>query len=104
MSTSNEIKSTCDHIFLLLKGSGLQEEVSEFLETIKDKAEDMQNEITDLQEKVDELNTKEEDIDDEPYDEVHDLGLDTISYRLNNGNLLIKEKVYQFIESLKLSK
>lgn len=100
MSTSNEIKSNCDHIERLLKGSGLLEEVSEFLETIKDKAEDMQNEITDLQEEIDELNTK----DDEPYDEVHDLGLDTISYRLDNGNLLIKEKVDQFIESLKLSK
>lgn len=104
MSKASQIKSKIDHIKSLLKDSPVAEEVEEFLESIEDKVNDMENEITDLLDEVYKLNTKDEERDDEPYDEVHDLGLDTISYRLDNGNLLIKEKVDQFIESLKSSR
>lgn len=58
-----------------------------------------------LQERIEELENEgnETDDDDENFeaDESVYLGLDTFEYRLENGNLLIQQRVDAFVESLR---
>lgn len=78
-------------------------EALEFLEAIEKEQEECTDTIRTLREEVKDYENDDEDDSDEDEVELnnHDfVGLDTINWSLNNGNLVIQQKMEYFIEAL----
>lgn len=76
-------------------------EAEEFLESIGDEMEEKDNEITSLKDEVNELENNDDDKEEIELVNSDFVGLDTINWSLENGNLRVQQQVDNFIISLK---
>lgn len=87
--------------------SPLTQEAIEFLNAIEEEQSDLEDEIKNLKEEVrekeseiDDLEEKIEEMDDEEFGSAVFLGLDTIRYELENGNLKIQSQFEHWCEQV----
>lgn len=77
-------------------------EAIEFLDAIESDAEDIFIEMGEKDQEIKNLETdSDEESDDPAYDNSDFVGLDTINWSLENGNLVIQQKMEYFVEALK---
>lgn len=92
-----------EHLKVILGNYELEntEEAMEFVEAIEKELEEKDTDIEDLKNEYAESDMEDEDEKEAEYDNSDFVGLDTINWSLDNGNLVIQQKMEYFIESLR---
>lgn len=96
-------KTNIDHLRKILKDlkyvdSEKGTEAIEFLDAIEEEIKEKDQEISDIESGV-EMEDEDDDKEAE-YDNSDFVGLDTINWSLDNGNIAIQQQVESFIERL----
>jgi hypothetical protein len=93
----HELIETLQHAQRAIKENGqLEIEVKSLEETIIN----LKDEKTKLEEELASANSQISELEENPSFEESFLGLDTLKWELQNGNLIIQQKVENFIHSL----
>lgn len=90
-------KSNIDHLRDILEKYQLEDttEAKEFLDAIEKEEIEYKDKISSLKEDMEEEEKEEVDLVNSDF-----VGLDTINWSLENGNLVIQQKMEYFIEAL----
>ena len=90
---------------LTVSNAAKEEEANEFLDAIEQElkeVDDKDDEITSLESKLDESAAEIRELEEEAdLANVEELGLDTLRWELDNGNLRIQQEMENFIDVLK---
>lgn len=98
---------------LSLSDSAKATEAEEFLdaiveeydgnEKIKDQMQDLKYELREKKERIEELEDEVEKLEEDPkYDNTENLGLDTLHWKLETGNILIEQHLEEWIKTMKV--
>lgn len=92
-------KSNADHLRELINSDSYsKEEALEFVTAMEDEVSDLNNQLKESDKEAEELQTE---IDEMPETESEFLGLDTIHYRFEQGNLKIKLQFEHWVNLVK---
>lgn len=102
-------KSNIDHLKKIISelsvyDAKLGEEAEEFLDAIEEELTDCADEIKSLKEDLSDKDSTIRALEEDSVDNLNEeqLGVDTLYWKLKDGNLIVTEKMENFVKGLKL--
>lgn len=93
----HDLIETLQHAQRAIKENG---QLDVEVKALEEKVTLLENENSDLEEKLESAYRAVQEAEDSPSFETTFLGIDTLNWHLDNGNLIIQQRMESFIESL----